>query len=294
MSTETSADKKLGIALGGGGSRAFVHLGALKVLAEHDIKVSCVAGSSMGAILGAMYAIKPDAKLVRERAFEYFAKSRFFGRDPKPAKNDGLHPRTGVFGWIGKYLRSASIANIICLRRGLLRHNQAHTAIDDLIPDQTIESTKLPFACNALNLTQGSLATLTSGPLRPALKAGTAVGVVFAPYRWENDDFVDAAPVASVPVHACRALGADIVLAIDIRTPIPKVMGIQNGFDVISRVEMIESKRINDAEASEADLLLQPDVGTIFWGDFTHLEQILEIGEAAMREKISDLRALLR
>jgi NTE family protein len=284
---------KFGVALGGGGSRAMTHLGVLTVLQDAGIRIDAVAGSSMGAILGAMYAFQPDAAEVKRQAFRYFAGSSLFGLTPKPPKNDGLQPRYGLWGGIKKYVRTVTISNIISFRKSLLRKNQAHQAIDDLLPDADIEDAQIPFACNALNLTDAMLETFTTGKLRPAVKAGTAVGVVFPPYHHAGKVYVDAAPVASVPVEACRRLGAEVVLAVDIRTPVPVPMAIQNGFDVISRVEMIESNLINSREAAQADFLLRPEVGDVFWGDFTRLEGVIAAGEKAASEMLGEIKAAL-
>jgi NTE family protein len=284
---------RLGIALGGGGSRAFVHLGVLAVLENAGIEVSAISGSSMGAILGAIYAYNPDAAALREKTLSYFSGSKMFGMNPKPSKNDGLHIRRGAWGWMKKFARTVSIAHVIAARRGLLGKNVAHRAIDDLLPDGDISETALPFSCVALNLTDGELVTFRDGNVRQATKAGTAIGVVYKPYEWGGLEYADAAPVSSVPVHACRKLGADVVLAIDVRTPKPEKMVIQNGFDVISRIEMIQSGRLNDEECDSAEILLKPDVGNVFWGDFTNLAPIVEAGAEAMRKELPRLKELL-
>lgn len=289
-----SKTKKLGLALGGGGSRAFVHLGALSVLAEAGIQVDVVTGASMGGILGAMYAVNPDAAALRATALDYFKSSSLFGSDRKPARNDGLFLRPGLFGWFKKYLQTAFLANLLSLRRSVLRTNRAHKAVDDLLPCIDISETTLPFATTAVDLTAAEVVTFSSGPLQPALKAGTAVGVVFKPYRWQDHNWIDAAPVCSVPVSACRALGAETVLAIDIRTPLPACEHIQNGFDVISRIESIESRIINDLESKQADILIKPDVGNVFWADFTSLDRIVTIGEEAMRLRLDEVQNLIQ
>lgn len=289
----TPGTPTLGLALGGGGSRAFAHLGVLSVLAEEKIPVTAITGSSMGAILGALYAFNPNATAIREQAMAYFEGSKLFGMNPKPSKDDGLRPTVTLWGAMKKYMRTIGIAHVIAARRGLLKRNIAHAAIDDLLPKQAIEDACIPFACVALNLTLGTLDTFTQGPLRQACKAGTAIGVVYRPYKFYDEEFADAAPVCAVPIDACRALGASRVLAIDIRTPKPATMAMQNGFDVISRIEMIQSSRLNDNECAKADLLLQPDVGSMFWGDFTRLDAMIAAGESAMRNALPQLREIL-
>lgn len=285
--------KRLGLALGGGGSRALTHLGVIGVLERAGLRIDAVAGSSMGAILGGMYAATRDAGDVRERAVAYFQKSSLFGSSRKPSRNDGLQARSGIFGWIAKYIATASIANWVSLRRSLLRTNPALASVRTLLPDIAIPELPMPYAAVALNLSKGENAVFTSGRLHDAANAATAVGIVYPPYEIGGDLYADAAPISSVPVHAARALGVDVVVAIDIRSPLPHPFPIQHGFDVLRRIESMESKIINDMEANTADILLKPDTGNVFWGDFTNLAPIIAAGETAMNARLDDLRRML-
>jgi len=265
----------------------------LTALADLGVRLDHVAGSSLGGVLGAMYAIEPNAAALRERAVGYFAKSPLFGRDPKPARDDGLKREPTLLGRVGKFAWTLGLANWLACRRSLFRRNIAFRAIDDLVADIDIGATALPFACTALDLTAGRPAIFRSGRLRDALKAGTSVGVIFRPYAWQGIEYVDAAPISSVPVRACRGLGAERVIAVDIRAPLSPGFRTRDGFDVISRIETVESTLLNDAEVAEADLVLRPDVSSIFWGDFTRVNDAVAAGEAAVRSAAEKIRALL-
>lgn len=285
--------KRLGLALGGGGSRALCHLGVLSALETAGVRVDVVTGSSMGAIVGALYAECRDATRTRQRAQDYFQSSSLFGKARKHTKSDGLQARTGPVGYVLKYLRAAFISNVLSVRKSFLRTNPAFKAVRTLLPDTPIEALRLPFACTVLNLTQGRLETIDRGALHPAAMASTNIGVVFPPFRWGTDDYVDPAPLCAVPVHAARRLGAEVVLAVDIRADIPRPFPIQNGFDVISRIEMIESKTINDLETGGAEVVLRPDTGEVFWGDFSDLDPIIAAGEAAVSESLPTIRSIV-
>lgn len=289
----SESNPTLGLALGGGGSRAFVHLGVLCALQEEGIPPGAISGSSMGAVLGAMYALEPDAEAVREKAIDYFSRSRYFGLHPRPSKGDGLLVHPGLWARIRKFFWTMSLATTLASCRGLFWRNAVHTAVDALLPDTTIESLTLPFCCNALNMTDGELTVFTHGSLPDAVKAGTAVGILYAPYCCNAVEYADAAPLASVPAQACRALGVDVVLAVDIRSPKPKPFTIINGFDILQRVEMIQSSALNDAECAAADLVIRPDTEGLFWGDFTKLDRAVEAGRQAMQEAMPALRAAL-
>lgn len=284
---------KLGVALGGGGSRALAHLGVLEALQEAGIRVDVVAGSSMGGLLGAMYAASGDARAVRERAVDFFRRDRGFGSARRPVRSDRLHGHTGVFAWLKKFLRSATLAVPLLVRRGVLWGNPCRKAVAALLPETCIEDLSLPFGCVALNLTEGRLESFTQGTLREPILCGTTVGVVFPPRRMGGAEYIDAAPLCAVPVRLCRALGADVVLAVDLRSDVPTGFRVQNGFDVIQRIEQVASRTLNDAEAGEAAWWIRPQTGPVFWGDFTNLDPILQAGAEAVREMIPAIRARL-
>lgn len=289
----TTTRPRFGVALGGGGSRALAHLGVLEALQEAGIRVEVVTGSSMGGLLGAMYAASGDARAVRERAVDFFRRDRGFGSARRPVRSDRLHGHTGVFAWLKKFLRSATLAVPLLVRRGVLWGNPCRKAVAALLPDARIEELALPFGCVALNLTEGRLETFTHGPVREPILCGTTVGVVFPPRRMGAAEYIDAAPMCAVPVRLCRALGADVVLAVDLRSDVPTGFHVQNGFDVIQRIEQVASRTLNDAEAGEAAWWIRPDTGPVFWGDFTNIDPILHAGAEAVRGVLPAIRARL-
>ena len=144
-----------------------------------------------------------------------------------------------------------------------------------------------------MNSTDGTLETFTKGSLREPVIAGTNVGVVFPPYKWNEKEYFDAAPVCSIPVEQAKKLGADIILAVDIRSEVPGQYKIYNGFDSIFRIEMIESKLINDAQAQKADFLIKPQTGELFWGDFSTIKDVIKSGEDSTNEIIEKLKEAL-
>lgn len=291
---------RLGIALGGGGSRAFVHLGVIRRLEEEGLRPFCLSGSSMGAVLGALYAADPSGDRSIPRILEYFRKSSLFGGLLRRETGDGLHKRPGILGSLARKFATASIANIVSFRQGLRKMNPVARAIDDLFGEAgrngnggtRFEDLKLPFAANSLNLTDGRLEEHVSGELAPALKAGVAVGLVFAPFLRSGKQHADAAPVQPVPVSLCRRLGAERVLAVDISAPLERPLESQSGFDVVRRIMSIQSTALADAETARADALLKINASDVFWGDFGRIDELVERGHRAAGGIIEKLREL--
>jgi NTE family protein len=233
----------------------------------------------MGAVLGAIYASRPVGEKGMAEILAYFRRSPFFRR---PAKGDGLHRRPGLAGGLIRKLATAGIASAISFRLGLRRANPVEKAIEDFFgAGLTFADLPLPFGVNAVNLTSGEVEDFISGPLAPALKAGVAVGLLFAPFAWRGAQYADAAPICPLPVGLCRRLGAQTVLAVDISVPLENPLACQNGFDVVRRLMSIQGERLNQAETRGADAILKIDVSDIFWGDFSRIDEAFMRGRAA-------------
>lgn len=287
----TLENQKIGLALGGGGARAFVHLGVIARLEEAGLQPGWISGSSMGAVLGALYAADPVADRSIPKILEYFQKSSLFGGLTRQSKGDGLHKRPGFFGVAARKMATCSVAATISMRLGLRKMNPVNKAIDHHFGTHNtrFEDLRLPFAANSLNLTKALLAEHSSGPLAPALKAGVAIGLIFAPYMWDGDQHADAAPIAPVPVSMCRTLGAEKVLAVDICAPVDRPMECYSGFDVVRRILSVQSELLNNAEIDNADVVLKIDCSDVFWGDFSHIDQLYERGRKATEAVLPEI-----
>ncbi|MDR0362676.1 MAG: patatin-like phospholipase family protein [Planctomycetota bacterium] len=288
------AERKIGVALGGGGGRAFAHLGVLARLEEAGVTPYCLSGSSMGAVLGALYARDPRADRVIPEILDFFRKSSLLGALARPNRNDGLHSRRGPLGRVGKKLATLSVAAAVSLRRGLRTLHPVARAVDALFPGNgpDIGSLALPFGLNALDLTEGRVRDFAEGPLNPLLKAAVAVGLVFAPFRHDGRDYADAAPICPVPVTLCRKLGAEQVIAVDICNPLDRDHRADTGFDVVRRILSIQSDLLHQAEIAGADIVVKPEVSDIFWGDFSRIDEAVSRGRDAAEAALPLIRAL--
>jgi NTE family protein len=182
---------RVGLALGSGGARGAAHVGILKVLEREGVKVSAIAGSSIGAMVGGAYAAGIPLSRIEE---EWLTTSRTrLLRSFLPT-----FPRAGLSSGAGlrRYLR-------------------------EILGDVRIEELPVPFAAVATDLDTGEPVVLREGPLVEAIRASTAIPGIFQPVRWEGRLLVDGGMVEPLPVRVCRELGAEIVIAVDVN-PRPK------------------------------------------------------------------------
>jgi len=186
-----SEGPKIGLALASGGARGSAHAGVLKVLEREGIKVSAVAGTSIGAMVGGAYAAGAPV--------EWIEREWLNTNLPRMVRNFfPTFPRAGLSsgGELRKYLKS-------------------------VFGDLRIENLKIPFAAVATDVDTGEAVVLREGPLVDALRASTAIPGIFFPVKWKGRILVDGGLVEPLPVRVCRELGAEIVIAVDI-TPKPR------------------------------------------------------------------------
>lgn len=250
---------RVGLALGGGFARGIAHIGVLRVLEENGIPIHAIAGTSVGALIGAAYACGTSLAAMEERArathFKDFAR--------------------WTLSWLGlasnlpleSYLRKMCVAN-------------------------RFEELKLPLAIAATDLDSGEPVYFTSGELGPALRASCAYPGLFLPVEHDGRTLVDGFLAAPVPVQALRAMGADIVVAVYLATASPDGKP-RSVAEVIGRSFSIMQRHAHQNWRRDADLVIEPDVTAFAWDDFEKTPEMIAAGEAAARAAVPKLRALL-
>ncbi len=285
------ARPRLGLALGSGGARGVAHCGVLEVLHDSDIPVDLVAGTSMGALVGALYARHVDPGLVWTRLSEYQNDHEVaeqwdaFVPRRDDDESDGVRPWHGLFDFMQrsrirmKTMTSRSIEGEERLRGPLSRLFAGCDTFADLA---------LPLATVALDLHSGDKVVFRDGPLLDGLYASCAIPGVFPPLELGDRLVVDGGGPYRVPVDACRDLGADFVVAVDI--PSYHETKLRNGFDLGMRTNAIARDRLNEYVCASADVLIRPDVGHVHWADFGAADEVREAGRRAAEAALPELR----
>jgi len=283
---------KLGLALGGGGARGFAHIGVLKVLDEENISINSIAGCSMGAIIGGLYAYFGNALQVEEFIFNAVKDPRFekLGMDAFVENKKSLDKNyfDQFFGYIENRF------NAIKALRSLSYFDEEVTAeIYKMIPDVRIEDLKINFSAIATDLKSGEEINFTKGSLRDAIRASSAVPGIYPPVRIDDYLLVDGSASESVPVGKVRETGADRVLAVDVIKNIKVVKKTKNILDILYRTEDITSYHLSLIRLKEADLVISPHVKKLSWADFDKVEEIIQYGEKAARENLDKIKKLV-
>lgn len=250
---------KVGLALGGGGARGIAHLGVWQRLCELGVDVHCVAGTSIGAIAGAIIAAgRVDA------ALEWCA-------EPDWKK-------------IPKLIFESKLST-----KGLTTGRQVEKLLGELIAVGDFAALGMPFAAVATDLRSGEPVVMRDGDLLSAVRASMSIPGVFRPVEREGRVLIDGQLVDPVPVAACRALGADVVVAVDINPP-PGTDAAAKAFEDMNMIDVLvgtltifncEMTRRTLVE-SRPDVVIRPNVGDVLALDFRNAARLVEIGRAAV------------
>jgi NTE family protein len=254
---------KVALVLGGGAARGFAHVGVIRVLEQERLPIDLVVGTSVGSLIGALYASERNAFELEWAAFQL--------------KQEDLFD----YGMLSAVLGM-----------GLARGERLEAFVKGKVKQQTIEELPLPFAAVATDLNWGTRIVLDHGPVGRAVRASSAIPGVFEPVVIDGKLLVDGGVVDNIPIEVARAKGADLVVAVDISEDVGNV-NIKNLVDVLLQSSNIMFSVNVAHRRAGADVLVQPKVGGIGMLDFARRKEAMDAGIAAAREAAPRIRAAI-
>ncbi len=286
-------ETRIGLALGSGGARGLAHVGVMAVLEEAGLAPACIAGTSMGSMIGALYAECTNAEEVARRLWAYTADAKFKASWEPFVEDDELEGERSLFSELRRSLQR----KILTFKTFSSPSQQSAEALFEplrrLFTVENIEDLELPFACVAVDLFSGEPRIFDHGYLISAIYASSAIPGVFPPLPYGGQLLVDGGGPYRVPVGVARRLGAEFVLAIDIPSFMPKKEQFKTGLDVLMRSDAVARMRLNRMILKEADFVVRPEVDQFHWANFGAADRIRAAGEEAMRAALPALRETL-
>lgn len=280
---------RIGIALGGGSARGLAHVGVLRELVRAQIPINCVAGTSIGSIIGSIYARRANIDDVEIRLNNFF-KSDIF-------RNAQLHTlaqkEDESGGWLDSLswiMRKAALYTQGATSRSMIDAEEYENIIKALVEDIEIGDLKLPFAASATDILGGREAVFTRGSLRLATQSSCAIPGVFSPVEDGGRLLVDGGWVDLVPVEPCRSLGADYVIAVDISQDLDDDVDLRRSINIVLRTNAVTRVKLRELQLQRADYIIRPAVGAIHWADFSRIDDIVECGVKAARESAEKIK----
>jgi NTE family protein len=294
--TGATSRPRVGLVLSGGGARGYAHLGVLRVLEENRIPVDYVAGTSMGAVVGGLYASgRPVDQLIAD-LLRVDLTNIAFDRNERAALSQSR--REDEFGYpIGFYAGYGD--GRIKLPTGFIQGNRFLVLLQDwtsqLPGNLPFDRLPVPFRAIATDLETGQEVVLSHGSLPHAIRASMAAPGLFTPIEIDGRMLVDGGLVSNLPVQTARDMGADVVIAIDIGSPLRKRENIHSPLDVTDQMIGIlvgQNVKAQKELLGPNDLLISPALGELGFSDFSKSAEAIAAGEAAATAALPALRRL--
>jgi NTE family protein len=292
----TVSRPKIGLVLSGGGARGFAHIGVLKVLEENNVPIDYIVGTSMGSIIGGLYAIGLTPEEIEQgvnsidwgKVFDDFAYREYktFRRKQDDFDFFNIH-RVGIN------------SNGLQLSPGLIEGQQIELALDRLAYPgfhiNNYDDFRIPFRAIATNIENGDPFVIKSGNIARAMRASMSIPGALPPITIENTLLVDGGIANNVPINIARDLGADIVIVVDVSAPLSDKEDIKSSVDVTGQLTTILTRRIADLQLKtlrDKDVLIIPGETEIASSDFEKHPELIKAGERAAIEKLAAIKKL--
>lgn len=240
---------KVALVLGGGAARGLAHVGVIRILEQEKIPIDLIVGTSVGSLIGAVYASHANSFELEWEAF-------------KVTKDD-------IFDF-----------TIISSRMGPVKGDRIEEFVNKVVPVKNIEEMRIPFIAIATDLNTGEMVVIDKGPVAKAVHASSAIPGVFHPVNYLNKTLVDGGVVDNVAVDVARQRGADIVIAVDVSGNVVNYE-INNLFDISLQAVNIMGNEIAKFKIKDADVMLTPHVGDVKMLDFDQKKRCMTEGIAA-------------
>jgi len=250
---------KIALVLGGGAARGFAHIGVIKALEAQGITPDIIVGTSVGSVVGALYAAGYNGFELQKLAIQ---------------------------------MEEGQVSDWSLPNRGVLKGEALQDFINRAVQHRPLEKLKHPFAVVATDLHSGEMVVFRTGNTGMAVRASSAVPGVFQPVTISGHDYVDGGLVSPVPVNVARMLGASFIIAVDISNK-PQDNKTESSLEVMLQTFTIMSQTINRHELPGADMVIRPstlEIGATHFKD-RHLA-VLE-GEKAVAAILPELKAKL-
>ncbi len=283
---------KIGLALSGGGAKGISHIGVLKVLEEAGIRPDYITGASIGSIMGGLYAIGYSVEDMERIAIEL--DWAYYFNDELKRTDLPIEERQ----YADRYQLKVGIEDgKVQLPKGFIQGQKIGLLLSQLtFPAHGVhdfDQFKIPFRCVATDAETGDVVVLKSGSLAKAMRASMSLPSIFEPMELDGKLLIDGGVVRNLPVIEAIDMGADIVIAVDITSPLYKKEGLVSLVQVLEQTSSYKLAESVELQKQLADIVISPDITGIGTLDFDRGADLLKLGEAAARAALPEIVALI-
>ena len=284
-------DPKVGLVLSGGGAKGLAHIGVLKVLEEAGVRVDYIGGTSMGAIVGALYSAGYSAKqldsIFQTTNFNILLQDEL----PRGAKTF-YEKRDSEKYALTLPFDDFNISFPSALSRGQNVYNLMSKLTFHLEDQQDFSELPIPFFAVATNVETGEEVILDSGHLPQVISASSAIPSLFNPVFIDGMMLTDGGVVNNYPVEELRRRGAEIVIGVDVQDTLMERQDLRSVFDILTQISNFRTIDDMREKIVKTDVYIDPDIQPFSVMSFEKGEQIIQAGETAARAKMEELKKI--
>ena len=288
---------KIGLVLSGGGARGAAHIGVIRRLEELRIPIDYIAGTSMGSIIGGMYASGMSLGEIKSVMTDIDWAASF--DDETRRKDRTFRRKLDDKLYLFELKPGLSDDGEIKLPTGLLQGQKIDLILSRIsLPVagiQDFDELPIPYRAVASDMVTGKPVVINKGDLAKAMRASMNIPSAFAPLKFEDKLLVDGGIANNLPINVVRDMGADIVIAVDISTPLRDKDDLDNVLKLTDQLIGIMTRSNTEVQIktlTERDVFIVPDLGDIGTGDFERVKEAVPIGYNAAQGKNSELEKL--
>ncbi|WP_127845920.1 patatin-like phospholipase family protein [Psychroflexus aestuariivivens] len=287
---QSGKDVKVGLVLSGGGAKGLAHIGAIKVIEEAGVKIDYIAGTSMGAVIGGLYAAGYTSKqldsIFRTTNFESLIQDDL----PRDAKSF-YEKRESE-----RYVLKLPFDNFkLSLPSGLSKGQNVYNLYAQLLAHINIEDFSklpIPFFCIATNVETGSQIILDHGNLANSISASGAIPTLFSPVYIDGMMLTDGGVINNYPIDELRSKDVDIIIGVDVQDNLRDKEELVSGFDILTQVNNFRTIKAMNEKSKQTDVYIRPDIDDFNVLSFDEGEQIIENGKEAAKDVIEELKKI--
>lgn len=250
---------KIAVVLGAGSSKGFAHIGVLKILESNKIPIHMIVGTSVGSVIGCLYAYGYDAFQLQKLSFS---------------------------------IEKGDIVDLVLPENGFIKGEKLEEWVNKTLKNTLIEKLKIPFYAVATDIQSGQEVAFGSGNAGMAIRASSSIPGVFRPVRIGDRMYVDGGVVSPVAVDVAKRFGADIVIAVDISTRVERAWP-QNTIETILQSLNVMYEKLASLQLAKADVVIKPKVGHIGSADFSKRHEAILEGEKAALEVLPQIMRIV-
>ena len=247
---------KIGVALGGGAFRGLAHIGCLQVMEQYGIKPDIVAGTSMGSLVGGVYACGMDLKMMERFCYS---------------------------------ISERDLVDVTRPKEGIIAGNRIEVMLRTLTGNKTFDKTNIDFAAVATDLALGERKVLREGYVYQAIRASISIPGIFNPYRIGDRTYVDGGVVDRVPIEAVHEMGADYVIGIDVGYHGGSVDCEGNIVKIIMHTMEVMEWQIMQRTVNTADINIVPQLAHINLASMAQAAETVRIGREEMERRMPEV-----